>query len=318
VVATCGTALTGEHAKLLKRYAKRVLLLFDQDSAGRQATFRAMEGLLPEGLAVATVTLDAGEDPDSYLVKQGVEALRRQLGQARPVLEVFIDATLGAAGNDVEQRARAIDEIIAKLKLLGSDIEQRLYLSELAKKAGLAESFLLGKLSAGRGSERSRPSRPEERSKPAPAPQAKVPSAGLRAQDLLLQLMLCDSAVRQQVAVEGPASLFQDADRRDLAEAICLLTAEQSVEALLDGASLSSEQAAVLSGILMKDSAVVADEPEQILNDCRRSLINEDLKKRRDELNELMAMAEKAGDTERHASLHREWIEVQNKMRLRK
>ncbi|HKI50482.1 MAG TPA: DNA primase [Geothermobacteraceae bacterium] len=318
VVATCGTALTGEHARLLKRYAKRVLLLFDQDAAGRQATFKAMEGLLPEGLAVATVTLDAGEDPDSYLVKQGVEALRRKLELARPVLEVFIEETLAAAGSDVEQRARAIDEVIGRIKLLGSDVEQRLYLAELAKKAGLSENFLLGKLTGGRRNQRPATSRPTEPPRSAAPVQARVPTAGLRAQDLLLQLMLCDPAVRQQVAGEGPASLFQDADRRSLAEAICRLDAEQAVETLLDGDALSSEQAAVLSGILMKDRGVVADESEQILNDCRRSLVNEDLKTRRDELNESMAAAEKAGDTERHASLYREWIEIQNKMRLRK
>jgi len=321
VVATCGTALTSEHARLLKRYAKRVLLLFDQDAAGRQATFKAMEGLLPEGLAVATVTLDAGEDPDSYLVKQGVEALRRQLELARPVLEVFLEQTLAAAGSDVEQRARAIDEIIGRIRLLGSDVEQRLYLAELAKKAGLSENFLLGKLTAGRRGQRSdanRPASQQHSARPAAPVQAKVPNAGLRAQDLLLQLMLCEPAVRQQVTVEGPASLFQDGDRRILAEAICGLAAEQPAEQLLDGDLLSSEQAAVLSGILMRDRAVVADEPERILHDCRRQFDNEDLKKRRDELTRMLIMAEQEDDTERHASLQRELIEVQTKMRLRK
>jgi len=318
VVATCGTALTGEHAHLLKRYAKRVLLLFDQDAAGRQATFKAMEGLLPEGLAVATVSLDAGEDPDSFLLNQGVEALHKRLREARPVLEVFLEETLAAAGNDVEQRARAVDEIIARIKLVGSDVEQRLYLGVLAKKAGLSGNFLLGKLTAGRGTDRPRTTRPAEPARPAPAPQARVPNAGMRAQDLLLQLMLCDPAVRQQVAVEGPASLFQDVDRRTMAEAICGLGPEQPAETLLDGDSLSSEQAAVLSGILMRDRAVVADEPERILHDCRRQFNHEDLKKRRDELTGLMIMAEQEGDTERHASLQRELIEVQTKMRLRK
>jgi DNA primase len=321
VVATCGTALTGEHARLLKRYAKRVLLLFDQDSAGRQATFKAMEGLLPEGLAVATVTLDAGEDPDSYLVKQGFEALRRQLELARPVLEVFIEATLAAAGSDVEQRARAIDEIISRIKLLGSDVEQRLYLADLARKAGLSENFLLGKLTAGRGTPRTGTSRPAEPARPSrsTAPvQAKVPNAGLRVEEMLLQLMIYDERVRQHVAEEGARNLMKDSDRRVLAEQICKLGPEQSVEKLLDGDDLSSEQAAVLSGILMKDRAVVTEDPEQILNDCRRLFVNEDLKKRRDELNELIIKTEKEGDTERHASLQRELIEVQNKMRLRK
>jgi len=318
VVATCGTALTGDHARLLKRYAKRVLLLFDQDAAGRQATFKAMEGLLPEGLAVATVTLDAGEDPDSYLIKQGVEALRRQLEQARPVLEVFLEQTLAAAGADVEQRARAIDEIIGRIRLLGSDVEQRLYLAVLAKKAGLSENFLLGKLTTGRRSQRgdvNRPAGQQQTTRPAAPVQAKVPTAGLRAQELLLQLMLCDPAVLQQVKVEGSASLFQDADRLALAEAICGLGTGKAAESLLDGDLISSEQAAVLSGILMRDGAAVADERERIFSDCRRSMGCDSLKVRGRELLQQIRAAEQAGDDERQMALLQEYAKLQSQLK---
>lgn len=315
VVATCGTALTGEHARLLKRYAKRVLLLFDQDAAGRQATFKAMEGLLPEGLAVATVTLDAGEDPDSFLLKQGVDALRRCLAQARPALEVFLEETLAAAGNDVERRARAIDEILTRIRLLGSDVEQRLYLGELAKQAGLAENFLLGKLAAGRRVEPGRSKEPAPRARPAPPVQARVPNAGLRAQELLLQLMLCDPAVRQQVALEGPASLLQDPDRRELAEAICGLGPDQGAEILLDADRLSSEQAAVLSGILMRDGAAVAEDRERIFSDCRRSMENVSLKARGRQLLQDLSAAEQAGDEPRQKALLEEYAKLQSQLK---
>ncbi len=70
-VATCGTALTADHARLLKRYADKVLLIFDEDAAGRQATFRAMDALLPVGLSVSVVAMPAGEDPDSLLKAEG-------------------------------------------------------------------------------------------------------------------------------------------------------------------------------------------------------------------------------------------------------
>lgn len=315
VVATCGTALTGEHARLLKRYAKRVLLLFDQDAAGRQATFKAMEGLLPEGLAVATVTLDAGEDPDSFLLKQGVDALRQRLERARPALEVFLDETLAAAGSDVERRARAIDEIIARIRLLGSDVEQRLYLGELAKQAGLAENFLLGKLTAGRRAEPGRGEAPASRTRPAPPVQARVPSSGMRAQELLLQLMLCDPAVRQQVALEGPASLLQDPDRRELAAAICGLDPQQAPEILLAADRLSSEQAAVLSGILMRDGAAVAEDRERIFKDCRRSMGSDSLKARGRQLLQELRAAEQAGDDQRQMALLDEYAKLQSQLK---
>ena len=78
-VATCGTALTPDHARLLKRYADKILLIFDEDAAGRQATFRAMDALLPSGLAVSVVAMPSGEDPDSLLKARGESGFRRCL-----------------------------------------------------------------------------------------------------------------------------------------------------------------------------------------------------------------------------------------------
>jgi DNA primase len=94
VVASCGTALTVEQARLLKRYCQRVMLLFDQDNAGRKATFRAMDVLLAEGLTTVVVELEAGEDPDSFLRRHSVEKLQQQISAARPVLQVFMEASL--------------------------------------------------------------------------------------------------------------------------------------------------------------------------------------------------------------------------------
>ena len=82
-VATCGTALTGDHAQLLKRYVQRVLLLFDQDAAGKQATFKAMTALQEEGIPAQVIELPAGEDPDSFIRDQGEAAFRERL--AMPV-----------------------------------------------------------------------------------------------------------------------------------------------------------------------------------------------------------------------------------------
>src|SRR6185369_138039 len=73
-VATCGTALTGGHQKLLQRYAGKVYTLFDADSAGKKATFRAMELFLEGGLPASVVELPAGDDPDSFLRKEGADA----------------------------------------------------------------------------------------------------------------------------------------------------------------------------------------------------------------------------------------------------
>src|SRR5207249_4403341 len=70
VVATSGTALTGEHARQLRRMASSIVLTYDADAAGREAMLRALGTLLAAGLDVRVAELPAGTDPD-LLVRQG-------------------------------------------------------------------------------------------------------------------------------------------------------------------------------------------------------------------------------------------------------
>ena len=137
VVATCGTALTVEHARILKRYVQRVVLLFDQDNAGKKATFKAMTVLQEEGLPAAVIELPSGDDPDSFIQREGAEAFRLRLAKARSVMDLFIDDLLTEAGSGIEQKARAAEKIIEQISGLSSDLEQDLYLKELAQRSGI-------------------------------------------------------------------------------------------------------------------------------------------------------------------------------------
>jgi DNA primase len=321
VAATCGTALTEEHARLLKRYAKRVLLLFDQDSAGRKATFRAMDVLLAEGLPAAVVELDAGEDPDSFLRKRGVEAFRERLAAARPVLEVFMEATLAAHGEGIEGRARAVEEIAAKLRLLPSDIERSLYVKALAQRTGLAENLLGPKVrQGGRPAVQTTGSQPVRTGSPARAGGAPVenrrpqdPGAASRAQDLLLQMLVAEARIRQQASEVGAGALFLDEDRRIVAEMILGCPDSDGLESVLNDSSLSESQKAILSGILIRDELVVAEDPERIFQDCRQAATREQRKIRSLELQQLIRQAEAAGEWERHAGYLRALTELKKR-----
>lgn len=137
VVATCGTALTVEHARILKRYVQRVILLFDQDNAGKQATFKAMTVLQEEGLPAAVIELPGGDDPDSFIQREGAEPFRLRLEKARSVMDLFIDDLLTAAGSGIEQKVRAAEKIVEQISGLSSELEQDLYLKELAQRSGI-------------------------------------------------------------------------------------------------------------------------------------------------------------------------------------
>ncbi len=90
-VATLGTAMTTDQAKLLKRYADRAIIMYDMDDAGRQGAIRAGDNLFTEGIDALVVSFDGVKDPDDYIKKNGVEALKDRIKAAAPFLEYRIE-----------------------------------------------------------------------------------------------------------------------------------------------------------------------------------------------------------------------------------
>ncbi|MCB0324464.1 MAG: DNA primase, partial [Bdellovibrionales bacterium] len=109
-VATCGTAVTSEHADVLRRLVNRVTLCFDGDAAGRKAAAHCFEVFLNSGIAVKVLVLPDGEDPDSLAQRSSPEELDRFLAQqGKSLLEVYLGhlclETAGAAGGHVRGNA---------------------------------------------------------------------------------------------------------------------------------------------------------------------------------------------------------------------
>lgn len=135
-VATCGTSLTHEHAKNLRRRSRNVVLLFDGDAAGLRAMSRALEVLLPEGMRVRVAPLPAGDDPDSFLLREGAEALRELVDVAEPALDFAIRRALGEGCETPWQKADAVAELAPLLARLPSSVERGAYCRQLALAAG--------------------------------------------------------------------------------------------------------------------------------------------------------------------------------------
>jgi DNA primase len=95
VVASSGTALTAVQARLLKRFASKVVLSFDPDAAGKGAAAKTSELLVAEGFQVNVAMLPAGDDPDNFIQKQGGAAYQELLRQSRPYLEYLLDRAAG-------------------------------------------------------------------------------------------------------------------------------------------------------------------------------------------------------------------------------
>lgn len=90
VVAPQGTALTPEHARILKRYVDEVVLCFDGDKAGRAASIRSFDGLLGSGLAVRVATIPPPDDPDSFIRQHGAESFRGVLASSEGYFDFLL------------------------------------------------------------------------------------------------------------------------------------------------------------------------------------------------------------------------------------
>jgi len=138
VAATCGTALTSDHASLIKRHASRVYSLFDSDAAGQKATIRSMELFLEQKLPAYVIALPPGDDPDSYLEKNSTEAFRVCLESARPAFDFFVRTLLSHIPADsIDNRVRIVDELIPRFRKIVDPLERELYEKEICRLLGI-------------------------------------------------------------------------------------------------------------------------------------------------------------------------------------
>ncbi len=143
-VATSGTALTEEQARLMLRLVKSVTLLYDSDTAGAAATLRGADILVENGLQVTVATLAAGEDPDSYVLKYGAPAMHKVIADAMPLLDFKMQNTALAAGSvtNPAQRAEALASIAETVAKMASDDQRSRIVQQLAKRLQLREEVL--------------------------------------------------------------------------------------------------------------------------------------------------------------------------------
>jgi DNA primase len=143
-VATAGTALTEEQARLMLRLVKSVTLLYDSDTAGAAATLRGADILVENGLHVMVAALAAGEDPDSYVLKYGAPAMQKVIAEAIPLLDFKMQNTALNAGSvaNPAQRAEALASLAETVAKMASDDQRSRIVQQLAKRLQLREEVL--------------------------------------------------------------------------------------------------------------------------------------------------------------------------------
>ncbi|MGQ0666944.1 MAG: DNA primase [Nitrospiraceae bacterium] len=143
-VATLGTALTPEHVQVLRRFAANVVLLFDPDAAGVRAALRGLELFVNSGLGVKVITLPAGEDPDTFVRKEGAGAFAGLEAAAPSLLDYALDYSMKQAESGaLETRIRSVDDVLRILQRSEHPIEREERLRLVAERLGINQSRLI-------------------------------------------------------------------------------------------------------------------------------------------------------------------------------
>ena len=143
VVASSGTALTLPQAKLLKRFASKVVLSFDPDAAGQGAAARTSELLVSEGFQVNVAMLPAGDDPDNFIRKFGGAAYQEKLRTSQQYLDYLLDRTArGFDLNKDEGRRGFLNSMLAVAARIPDAAGRDQFADRLAHKARITEDVI--------------------------------------------------------------------------------------------------------------------------------------------------------------------------------
>lgn len=177
-VATSGTALTEDQIKLLGRYAKRVILLYDADEAGARAAVRAVNLVLENGLVPNVVPLPEGSDPDGFVQEQGGEAFRTYLKNERKDFVEYQKELAQRKGRleDPEGETEVMRSILRSIARMPDELRQEAYLKKAARTLDVPETTLYRELEKERAKaqKRAKRKRSSARKKPS-APQPSPP-----------------------------------------------------------------------------------------------------------------------------------------------
>ncbi len=164
-VASSGTALTTDQARLLRRYAPKTILIFDGDTAGATAAMRGIGSLFEVGLEVRVVTLPEDHDPDSYVRAQGSDGLLRLTENAAPAIDFLMEQF--AQRDDLStidgktRTANAFAELVGRIK---DNALKQLVIKDIAEKIGIDEETLISIAQTQRRTTRPKNGQPEPES----------------------------------------------------------------------------------------------------------------------------------------------------------
>jgi len=298
-VSSLGTSLTEGQVRLLKRFAKEVILIYDPDVAGTAATLRGIELLLRHQVQVKIVSLDDGLDPDEFIRKCGKSSFVSAVNEAKGFFDYNLDRLMTLHNpRAIQGKIAIVEAMLPWIKLVENSIQRREMLRQISGRVGVEESDVIEEFN-----------KLAQREKSPQSSKVILPRYSLDAEGSLIKLILEKGHILDQIKKEIKPEDFSDYSLRQIAEIVWNYGGNDelpSIQSLIN--SLSDEKSREMITFLILKKTVYQDEKKAIM-DCVGNIKKKKKFKRQKELEREIKIAESKGDDEIRKKL---LIEFQN------
>src|SRR5262244_2781682 len=303
-VATLGTALTVDHVRLLSRYTKNIIALFDGDDAGRKAAARGFEIFIEAGLLSRAALLPKGEDPDTFVRSRGKEVLEQMLNQAPPLADYYFSWLEERYGKTLQGKSQTAGEIGRLLAKVTNPFEADLLIRRAVDRIGIREESLR------------RPASGSFKGSPSKSIINLIPGSGALARDdvaerSLVSLMLRFPSAVREFDKEKKAREWMEPRWQEVVDVVVSEWLEQgSVDVFRVAQKLAPERGSEITALVIEAEKISETEAGQIAADCLAHLRRKYLKNLERNLRIAIRVAEEQQDE--HAKRERilEWQDV--------
>lgn len=276
-VASLGTSLTEEHASLLSRYTQQVILIYDGDEAGQNATQRAIPMLEKAGLQVKVLKMRDAKDPDEYLRKFGADRFRILLEESSNRVEYQLKAIQKKYDLNIdEERVNFITEAADFVSTLGNAVQREVYGNRAAEAAKISPEAMKIEVQKAYKRRLSREKRKQEKIDLAPARNLQTQSRQIRydnvksaaAEERVVAAVMKEPALLSEIPELTPEEFSAPILAKVFSQQI--LRHREGQDATLTGLTdFTSEEMAHIAGILQRYDGPVN---VQALRDCARTI----------------------------------------------
>lgn len=313
VVASLGTALTINQARLLKRYADKVVISYDADVAGQMATLRGLEILRTAGFDVRVLSIPQGKDPDEYVRSNGREAFLKLINNAEPLIDYRIKKA--EEGIDFKNSqsvilySKRIMDIISDL----DPVEKDVYIKKASENTGIKEQALYDILKSKMKDNREndfRNNKEEERSK------LYVEPGFLKAERTLLKMMLENEEYLQYIEERISENDFILLEHKEIFTVIILAKGENinNIESFIESRLSDAKSIGELVKI-KEENIFFGDNIRVQIDDLINEIHSYKLKQRIDQLRKEQKELENQGRVEESIKLAIELASITKKLK---